>query len=225
MGLISLGEKELLEITACSVSADGTVSPDEGDKYTVEINPSDYKWDRQISFSEDKSIGSIGNTKKFDRVSGESVSFFIMIDGTGATLNSDSVNDQLDALYEVLGYDGSEHEPKHSRLNWGTMVFYGRMSSIDVDYQLFKPSGEPLRAKVSLKFDRFMTTKEENQEANRSSPDLTHIVEVKAGDTLPLLCYQIYKDSRYYTDIARINNLDNFRQLQPGLTLIFPPLS
>jgi nucleoid-associated protein YgaU len=49
-------------------------------------------------------------------------------------------------------------------------------------------------------------------------------VEVKAGDTLPMLCYQIYKDSSYYLAVARLNQLQNFRQLQPGQLLRFPPL-
>ena len=52
-----------------------------------------------------------------------------------------------------------------------------------------------------------------------------HLIEVKAGDTLPLLCYQIYQDCTYYIDVAKINNLTNFRDLKPGIKLQFPPLN
>jgi nucleoid-associated protein YgaU len=58
-----------------------------------------------------------------------------------------------------------------------------------------------------------------------SSPDLTHLITVKAGDTLPLLCDRIYRDSGYYMEVARINGLSSFRNLQPGTTLKFPPLA
>jgi nucleoid-associated protein YgaU len=41
---------------------------------------------------------------------------------------------------------------------------------------------------------------------------------------LPLLCNRIYNDPSYYREVARINNLSNFRNLEPGLILRFPPL-
>ena len=44
------------------------------------------------------------------------------------------------------------------------------------------------------------------------------------GDTLPLLCDRIYSDPSYYPDVARFNNLSDFRRLQPGQRLHFPPL-
>jgi nucleoid-associated protein YgaU len=59
--------------------------------------------------------------------------------------------------------------------------------------------------------------------ANLLSPDLTHLHTVKAGDTLYNLCQAMYESPRYVQAVARANNLTNFRQLQVGQTLIFPP--
>jgi nucleoid-associated protein YgaU len=47
---------------------------------------------------------------------------------------------------------------------------------------------------------------------------------VKKGDTLPLMCYRIYGDSRYYLQVAMANRLTNFRNLQVGDELFFPPI-
>jgi nucleoid-associated protein YgaU len=47
---------------------------------------------------------------------------------------------------------------------------------------------------------------------------------VKAGDSLPALCYQIYGDPGYYLEVARFNRLDDFRRLQPGTRVVFPPV-
>ena len=58
--------------------------------------------------------------------------------------------------------------------------------------------------------------------ANKSSPDLSHVVTVKAGDTLPLLCYDIYGSSNPYIKVAAVNGLTDFRDLQPGQQLMFP---
>jgi len=48
---------------------------------------------------------------------------------------------------------------------------------------------------------------------------------VRDGDTLPLLCHRIYGDPGYYLDVARHNQLTDFRQLRPGAKLHFPPLA
>ena len=107
---------------------------------------------------------------------------------------------------------------------WGTLLFNGRLTSFHIEYTLFRPSGAPVRAKVSMSFQGFKTKKEATLEANASSPDLSHAVIVQDGDTLPLLCYRIYGDSSYYIDVARFNGLHVFRALKPGATLHFPPL-
>ena len=85
-------------------------------------------------------------------------------------------------------------------------------------------SGEPLRAKIKLAFSGFMSKEEEALRANRSSPDLSHLIEVKAGDTLPMLCYRVYKDCSYYLEVAKVNDITNFRDIKPGSKLHFPPL-
>jgi nucleoid-associated protein YgaU len=48
--------------------------------------------------------------------------------------------------------------------------------------------------------------------------------KIKFGDTLPLMCYRIYGDPKYYLQVAEANGLDNFRRLKPGTDIFFPPL-
>jgi len=89
---------------------------------------------------------------------------------------------------------------------------------------MFQPSGVPLRAVITAGFadssdDTTRVALEQNQ-----SPDLTHVRLVKAGDNLPSLCYKIYGDSSYYLDVARVNRIDQFRKLEPGTKIFFPPL-
>ena len=54
--------------------------------------------------------------------------------------------------------------------------------------------------------------------------DGVNLVVVKAGDTLPLLCERIYRDPAYHLEVARVNGLTLVRQLDPGMSLRFPPL-
>lgn len=95
---------------------------------------------------------------------------------------------------------------------------------MDTKYQLFSSDGVPLRATVSLVFKRFMTSEEERKKFSKQSPDMSRLITVKEGETLPYLCYRIYGDSLLVREVARFNDLDSFRNIPAGTQLLFPPL-
>lgn len=235
----SSGEKEKLTITACKVDANGKVSVDVNNKGQVEfpnsrqfkfaLNPEKYERSFAISYSDKSAIGQSAANPKFSGVGPETLKISTMIDTTGATGDADAntkdLKTQLEELSDIVyKYDGKAHEPNPVQVLWGSQIFIGRLKSMTVDNTLFKASGEPLRAKLQLEFKSFVSNEEAALKANPSSPDMSHLVEVKAGDTLPLLCYQIYRDSSYYLEVARHNNVTDFRNLEPGSKLHFPPL-
>ena len=177
-------------------------------------------------YIENKAPGPNGE-KKFVKSEPDRIEFKeIVLDGTGVVHGTTSTVLQQVALLRKVAYtyDGSEHEPPVVEVSWGPMLFKARLEKLDVKYTLFKPNGEPLRARVTLKFTAFTTNEEVFRAASMESPDLTHLVEVRAGDTLPMLCHKIYKDSSYYLAVAEFNQLRSFRQLAPGQLLRFPPL-
>jgi nucleoid-associated protein YgaU len=241
-----------LTITRCDVdNGKVTARKNKEDAFELMLNPAQYKHGHSISYSgSDKkkgeaagnaAHGKTGTETRFAATNAEKLSFEFVIDGTGVVRRPGTektypdVNAQINQFKQVAYlYEGEEHEPPVVRLSWGALdlsgindsgkFFYGRLESLDIQYTLFKPSGEPLRARVSAGFVSFMTLMEAEQRANKSSPDLSHLVEVRAGDTLPLLCQRIYKDSRQHLVVARANRLSNFRDLKPGTVLRFPRL-
>jgi len=223
---MSAAQKKKLKISPCTVDDSGNVTVKSSGAFEAMLNPSSYTHGYSIEYNKKEALGQLGSDSKFSGINPEKVNFDLLLDGTGVVEGTtDDVKTQVTNLTDlVYKYDGSTHEPNHVQLLWGSLIFYGRLESLSVEYTLFKPSGEPLRAKVKLAFAGFMTKEEEALRANRSSPDLSHVIEVKAGDTLPLLCYKVYQDSSYYLEVARFNNLNKFRQLKPGTKLHFPPL-
>jgi hypothetical protein len=227
-----VGFRKKLTITSCSVDDAGNVVAGSA-SFEVMINPAGYSHERKIEHSTQKHLGALGNRNAFSYMEAEDVSFDeIVVDGTGAVAPSTSggslpdVKTQIKNLTNIVyTYSGDRHEPPWVRLLWGSLIFFGRLKTMSVNYTLFKPSGDPLRAKVKLAFTGAMSPQEEALRANRSSPDLSHRVKVVDGDTLPLLCFRIYRDSSYYPEVARINQLSNFRRLRPGTELLFPPLA
>ena len=166
----------------------------------------------------------------------ETVSFKLIFDGTGILPNStkNTVFERIDKLKDICYYyNGKIHRPNYLKLVWGnnfsrtktgTKNFTCQLSSLDVSYKLFAPDGSPLRAEASLTFTEFRNSKTIARTAAPSSPDLTHIRVVRQGDRLPLMCYEIYNDSSVYLQVAKANNITNFRELEPGQQIFFPPL-
>jgi LysM repeat protein len=197
-------------------------------EYDVLINPAKYTHNFNINYKDNESMGDTAGAPKFEKYSAESVSFSIVLDGSGIVPVSGTrknVYEQLKALKDVVyTFNGAIHEPNYVQLLWGTMLFNGRTTSFKVEYNLFKPNGLPLRANVDLDFKGFTSKELSSKVANLSSPDLSHLIIVKAGDTLPNLCFKIYKDSTYCNEVAKLNNLNSFRNIKPGTQLLFPPL-
>ena len=222
--------KTLLTLTRFNLNR-GTVSLDTANSFSVMINPASLKHDQVIQYNTAKALGQAGVDAKFSAMGVDKVSIAIVLDGTGVVPSASpgaappDVMTQLQSLRNVVyAYVGKKHEPSRVRLLWGTLIFFGRMTSMSTDYTLFKPSGDPLRAKVSMSFIGTMSKDKMALVSNRSSPDLNHRVVVREGDSLPLMCHAIYGDSSYYPEVARHNGLVQFRQLATGLVLDFPPL-
>lgn len=219
------GTKIKLKISPCDVN-DGVATVNGDTPFEALINPAGYTQSSSIMYAENQALGP-GGEKKYSKSKPDKIEFKeLILDGTGVVEGTtSSVRAQIALLRKVAyDYNGEEHEAPVVEVSWGPLLFKARMDALKVNYTLFKPSGEPLRAKMDLAFTAYKSTEEVFRVASLESPDLTHLVEVKAGDTLPMLCYKIYKDSSYYLAVARINQLHNFRQLQPGQLLRFPPL-
>lgn len=148
------------------------------------------------------------------------------MDGVYRSCKKEPLSDIIQKLEKtVYTYIGDKHEPPYLKIIWGTLNFNGRLKNFTTNYLLFNSEGEPLRAKVILEIIKYVAPKKQEKQDNSSSPDLSHLVMVKDGDTLPALCRRIYENEAYCVEVARINGLTEFRHLEPGIRLLFPPLS
>lgn len=225
------GSLEKMVITAYS---DGKFASQAGPPFSVYINPDKYKHDYKIVYNCTQAQGSNGGSPRFNRMPSETISFELVFDGTGVVpsplpgfqpFTDDGITRQIEAFKSlVFTYNGKIHSPNFLKVAWGTLLFKCRLASLGVDYTLFKPDGTPLRARAQVSLTEYTDPKELAKEATKSSPDMSHLVTVKAGDTLPLLCFRIYGSSIYYPQVAKANGLSCFRYLTPGSRLLFPPL-
>ncbi|MDR0683114.1 MAG: hypothetical protein LBG15_14885 [Dysgonamonadaceae bacterium] len=193
----------------------------------LQINPSSLKHTVGIKYAKDKRSGISGNDTKFDQIENSSLSFDTVFDGTGLMplkeKNAVNAINHLEAI--VYAIDGDSHEPRYLQISWGSFLFKGRMSSMNYDYNLFTPDGTPLRVKVSMTVSGYMDKLTEAKLVNRNSPDMSHLITLKSGESIAWWCYRIYGDASYCTDVAQYNHLQSFRNVAPGTQIMFPPLA
>lgn len=222
-----------LNIYACD---DSGFSP-KGDPFVVAINPEQIQITRGVSYNnEDNGTNTAGNSPKFNGYEDDQVSFDLYFDGTGLVSNYEGqgnkpkaekidVAAKIDELHDLIyDYQGENHRPNYTKLSWGSFQFNCTLKSISTTYTLFKRDGTPLRAKVSLSFLGFINPGKKESQAFKQSPDMTHVKTVRIGDTLPQMCKDIYGEIDYFQQVARVNGLVNFRDLEVGSKLYFPPL-
>lgn len=191
----------------------------------LQINPDSLKHSQKINYVEDKREGISAPDRKFNAYENSTLAFETLFDGTGLIdLKEKSVSGAIDYLENVVGYNGNSHEPHYLHIIWGSFSFKGRLSSFSYNYTLFTPGGSPLRAKVSMSITGSMDKTTEAKQANRMSPDMTHVITLKAGENIAWWCNSIYGDASYCMDVARYNRLTGFRNVPPGVQLVFPPL-
>lgn len=190
------------------------------------FNPNSYTVNHKLNFDTKQAPGKDGSDPEFKNKETESFSIEFMIDGTGASKPAVPIIAQVALFNKVTSkVNGSTHRPNYLVVQWGSFIRECVLQSSSITYTLFSSVGVPLRAKVNATF-----LEREESELNAiasmfSSPDLTHTITVQKGDLLPLLTYQIYRDQKYYLQVARVNKVANFRALKPGSQVIFPPLS
>ena len=117
-----------------------------------------------------------------------------------------------------------KHRPRYLLLIWGTLIYKGVLKQIGVNHTLFSPDGNPLRVKVDITLSSALSYERQVAETQPASPDMTHYRTVQDDQNLPLLTHSIYENNKYYIEVARQNGLVNFRRLNTGRVISFPPI-
>lgn len=200
-------------------------SGDPVEEFEAFINPNEITLSYEMEYDSAQGSGTTNSRMEFKKVKPGDMTLTFFIDGTGANGNPVDVQEQVAQFQTVTGYNGKIHRPNYLVVAWGTLeVRRCVLKSASIVYKLFKPDGVPLRVVITAVFSDNSDDATRVAIAQDESPDLTHIRLVKAGDTLPGLCYRIYNDPGLYLEVARVNRINNFRALSPGMRIIFPPL-
>lgn len=226
--MLKLGKLEKVQITAYA----NPKRKGKGEVIQFQVNPTQLSSRHENQFSRLKGINTSGRTAAYTKTFSDTLSITLIIDnsitvdnGIGLRPKSPSVNQQVEKFLKTCSrMDGNIHEPRFLRLQWGSLDFSCRLQSTEVKYTRFDKSGNPLRAELDSVFIEDMPDDKRIRLENKKSPDITHTRVVRAGDTLPALCREIYGNADLYILVAQANQLDHFRRISPGQDIFFPPL-
>jgi hypothetical protein len=233
MGLGNLFKLAKLTITAYSDS-ERSMAKKLGE-LEVQYNPESLAIKHESMFPSKQGIATSSAQARFSHTRSKTLNVSLVFDGTnvgyfGVELLwhvptvAERVKQFLQLCYQV---QSATHEPSYLKLSWDKGVlgpsFDSRLQSVDINYTAFDRDGSPLHATLAAVFLEDIDPKKKASIDRLSSPDLSHRRVVRSGDTLPLLCREIYGSADLYVRVAEVNGLDDFRELEPGRTLIFPP--
>ena len=210
-------------------------------KFEAMFNPSTITQTYAIGYRRERKINKEVQEAHFERVNPASLKLELLLDGTGVdqigvlTLfgSNQTVAEKIDTFLQVCyALDGEKHAPNHLKITWGKFNhslgqdgFRGCLKSVAITYESFGRDGDPMRAKLDVEIIGDDDPDRQKAALALSSPDLTHSRLVRNGDTLPLLTADVYGSSRHVPEIARANDLDQFRTITPGRQLVFPPIA
>lgn len=191
------------------------------------FNPESFSQTITNNLTKQAGFGSSSDEIGFGSTAPRKLRFKLIIDHTdvSGSFYLLTLNDRIEKFIDKAVYmNGQIHEPRFLRVKWGTYSLDCRIESLDVKYTLFDRGGNALRAELDIAFVEDISEIKRQRELKLSSPDLTHVKVVKKGDTLSMMSKEIYGSAGYYIQVARHNKLNDFRKLQPGMELHFPPI-
>ena len=194
-------------------------------KFESYVNPQELTLSYEIEYDSAQGAGTTNSRMNFKKMKPGDLSLSFFLDGTGANGRPADVQKLVEQFQTTTAYNGNIHRTNYLKVMWGTLrIKHCVLKSATISYKLFKPDGVPLRAVITASFTDNSDDKTRVAISQDQSSDLTHRRIVKAGDNLPRLCEQIYGDPQLYAKVAKVNGLNNFRNLEPGSAVFFPPL-
>jgi hypothetical protein len=228
-----------------------SLEPSTIEAFKVPFNPTSYSivkpvtWQSQTAAETGSSGGSASrSTRELDAPPLEfggggsrtlTLQLFFDVTEGGEDGTIRDVRMQTNKLVALSRIERDQQRPPVCDISWGEepatpasaparadFPFRGVVTNLTQNFVLFRSTGEPVRANLTVVFTEFIVP-EENRRAN--DPDLTtHLL--KRGDTLSALAARWYADPSRWRPIAEANSIDDPRDLDAliGKRLVIPRL-
>ena len=204
---------------------------------SVLFNPTSYTITKPVTWSvQTPTSGSAGETQPvlnaptlvFGGGGSRTLNLELLFDVTepidGETI--DDVREKTNAIVALTRIEPKKHKPPLCEVTWGPapvnsdFPFTGVVTNLTQNFLLFRSTGEPVRAKLTVIMTEALDVVTDQRETD---PEMT-TRRVRRGDNVTALAADVYGDPALWRIIAEANKLDDPRRLPVGRTLSFPKL-
>jgi len=136
------------------------------------------------------------------------------------------VRTKTNAIVALTRIEPKKQKPPVCEVSWGNapvnsdFPFTGVVTNLTQNFLLFRSTGEPVRAKLTVVMTEALDVVTDQRETD---PEMT-TRRVRRGDSVTGIAADVYGDPAAWRVIAEANNLDDPRRLRIGATLSIPKL-
>jgi nucleoid-associated protein YgaU len=136
------------------------------------------------------------------------------------------VRTKTNAIVALTRIEPKKQKPPVCEVSWGNapvnsdFPFTGVVTNLTRNFLLFRSTGEPVRAKLTVVMTEALDVVTDQRETD---PEMT-TRRVRRGDSVTGIAADVYGDPAQWRVIATANNLDDPRRLKIGTTLSIPKL-
>jgi nucleoid-associated protein YgaU len=197
----------------------------------VLFNPEEYTLNKDINYAQGTIPGLSGPILQF-------------VNGNMSTLEMELLVDTLEAhpgsmpphragvdvriltkrITDLMEVNPNTHVPPVLQFVWGSLSFTCVLARCSQKFILFKPNGEPVRARLTVTFNEYLDPETEAKRVGRGTADYTKQHMVLQGEKITDLAARFYQNPQLWRPIALANRLDDPRSLSVGQRLIIPSL-
>lgn len=203
-----------------------------GEVVEVQFNPEEYTVSSGVTYAQSNIPGISGPLLQFVHGELTTLDMELVLDTLEPHRNGSravnparaDVRELVRGFLNLMKIESTTHAPPILLFAWGSLTFRCVLVKATQKFQLFLPSGIPVRARLNVTFHEYRSLESEAQEIKRETADYTRRHVVGQGETLASIAAKLYDDPAMWRPLAIANDIADPRRLAAGTALVVPRL-
>lgn len=187
----------------------------------VQFNPEEYTLNRENNFAQAAVPGLSGPLLQFVHGNLKTLEMELFLDTYEAKTDVRELTAKLTGLMDI---QPDLHAPPVLLFVWGSLTFACVLTKVTQRFIMFFPSGIPARARLQVSFSEYINSNVEPKETKRETADYTKVYVVNQNENLSSVATRVYDNPTLWRPIAIVNQIEDPRELLPGMRLSIPAL-
>lgn len=219
------GASSALSSALAALPIPGLGGDDKDTEISFMFNPTEYKLSQTVNVTRATNKWEAGGTLEYLSTGPLTVSMQLFFDDFASAQGDVTPKiTKLLAWQRPLGEAPNRMPPPFVKFQWGNKQldnFTGLITSINVNYTVFRKDGTPIQAKVDLTIEG--TSKIwPGKNPTSHAVDMRRVHTVVEGETIQSVAYAELGNPNYWRAIADANGIDDPLRVRPGQALLIP---